>query len=58
MTAYNLIMVNQLAGNHLFIHFALLVSGLVKSFGSTECRKLPAFLQYNCNAVCGEDAES
>lgn len=58
MTTYNLIMVNQLAGNHLLVRFALPGSDPVKSFGCTECHKLPAFLQHSCNAGCGEDAES
>lgn len=58
MTTYNPIMVNQLAGNHPLIHSALPISDLRKHFGSTKCHKLNACLQYNCNAVCGEAAES
>lgn len=58
MTTYNPIMLNQLAGNHPFIHFAPPISDLLKHFGSTKCHKLNACLQYNSNAVCGEAAES
>jgi len=45
MTTSNLIVVNQLAGNRLFIHFALPISDWVKPFGSTKCHKPSAFLQ-------------